>query len=139
MRLTLLIPILLAGCALPDQRTFMRTPPAPTAAELARPVLPARPLLTIRFPVDERAWRLALADAVQAAQARKPDVEFDIMAAVPSNASVEAQQAALLLGTADARLVATTLGEAGVPPDRLRLGVQGDPGVPAREVRVYVR
>jgi hypothetical protein len=134
----LLLPLLLlAGCALPDQRTFTRTPPAPTAAELARPVLPARPLLTIRFPAEEREWRAALADAVAAAQARKPDVEFDIMAAIASGAN--APQAALAQGAADARLVATTLGQAGVPPERLRLGVQGDPGAPAREVRVYVR
>ncbi len=139
MRLPLLTLILLTGCALPDQRTFTRTPPAPTAAELARPVLPARPLLTIRFPVEEREWRPALADAVAAARARKPDVEFDIMAAIPSTAAADIQQAALRQGTADARLVATTLGQAGIPPERLRLGVQGDPGTPAREVRVYVR
>lgn len=136
----LLLPLLLlAGCALPDQRTFMRTPPAPTAAELAQPMLPARPLLTIRFPVAEREWRQALADAVAAAQARKPEVNFDIMAAIPTGAATDVQQAALRQGEADARLVATTLGQAGVPPDRLRLGVQGDPGAPAREVRVYVR
>jgi hypothetical protein len=28
---------------------------------------------------------------------------------------------------------------AGLPPDRLRLGLRGDPGSPAREVRVFQR
>lgn len=136
MHALLLALVLLAGCALPDQRTFTRTPPAPTSGEVARATLPARPLLTIRFPLAEQEWRPALAGAVSAAQARKPDVVFDIFAAVPASG---ATPEALREGEADARLIATTLGQAGIPPERLRLGVQADPGTPPREVRLYVR
>lgn len=139
MRLLTLLALLLAGCALPDQRSFNRTSATPGGAEVARAALPARPLVTIRLPAETAQWRQAVLDAVAAARDRKPDVVFDVMAAVPTEAVEADRVAALRQGSADARLVATVLGEAGVPPDRLRLGAQGDPGRPPREVRIYVR
>jgi hypothetical protein len=137
---TLLLALpLLAGCTLIDQRTFTRTPPAPTAAEAARATLPARPLVSIRFPVADPAWPAQVADAIAAAQSRRPDAQFDILAAIPLTAPEAATQAALQQGEADARAVSEALSRQGVPPDRLHLGLQGDAGTPAREVRIYIR
>jgi hypothetical protein len=137
---TLLLALpLLAGCTLIDQRTFTRTPPAPTVAEAARATLPARPLVSIRFPVADPGWPAQVADAIAAAQSRRPDAQFDILAAMPLTAPETATQAALQQGEADARAVSEALSRQGVPPDRLHLGLQGDAGTPAREVRIYIR
>ena len=77
--------------------------------------------------------------AVRAAQVRKPDVTFDIEALVPTEASPAEQDRRVAQASADTASVAAAFGAAGVSADRLRLGLRGDPGSPAREVRVYVR
>ena len=127
---------LLAGCTLVDQRTFQSAAVAPGAAEIARARAPALPLVTIRMDQDYRA---ALAEAVQAAQQRKADVTFEIQALVPTQASPADQDRRIAEASLDAQAVATAIGAAGIASDRLRLGLLGDAGSPAREVRVYVR
>ena len=128
--------VLSAGCTLVDQRTFQPTATAPGAAEIARARAPALPLVTIRMDQDYRA---ALAEAVQAAQQRKPDVTFDIQALVPLQAPPAEQDRRIAEASQDAQAVATAIGAAGISSDRLHLGLLGDAGSPAREVRVYVR
>ena len=128
--------VLSAGCTLVDQRTFQPTATAPGAAEIARARAPALPLVTIRM---DQEYRAALAEAVQAAQQRKPDVTFDIQALVPLQAPPAEQDRRIAEASQDAQAVATAIGAAGISNDRLRLGLLGDAGSPAREVRVYVR
>jgi len=130
---------LLGGCKLIDQRTFERAPTGPAAAQLARPDLPPLPLLTINPSKPDADWRTALADAVLAAGARKPDVSFEVVTPIPTSAKQPVQDDYARNGQADAQVVATALQSDGVLPERISLRFQGDPGAPAREVRLYVR
>lgn len=137
----LLIPAVLvpvAGCTLVDQRTFQAEAPAPGAEELARARATALPLVSVRLD-QETPWRAALAEAVQAAQLRRPDAAFDVMALVPTQAAPAEQDRRVAQAAGDARMVAEAMGAAGVPSEQLRLGLRGDPGDPAREVRVFQR
>jgi hypothetical protein len=135
-----LLLLLLAGCELVDQRTVARwrgeTPTAPTAASRD---LPALPLVIVRFDQTDDDYAPALSEAAQAALARKSNAMFDIVTPVATSLPAAEQDAAALRGAADAQAVATTLATQGVPPEQLRLGLVGDAGTPAREVRVYVR
>ena len=137
----LLMPLLVAvaGCTLVDQRTFQRAAPAPAAAEIARAKAPALPLVSIRLDQPGADYRPALAEAVQAAQQRKPDVTFDVLAMVPSQAAAAEQDRRTGEAARDAREVAAAMVAVGIPQDRMRLGLRGDPGTPPREVRIYVR
>ncbi len=135
--------LLLAGCWPPDfkiidQRTFW-PPHAPTEADIARAHLPPAPLVTIRFDLPDSDYAPALADAVQAAEARKPDVEFDVLTPIPTSASQAVQNEFARQGAEDAQAVLDSLGADGVHPDRVHLGYRADPGSPPREVLVYVR
>jgi hypothetical protein len=133
--------LLLGGCTLVDQRTFQSAAAAavPGAAEIARARAPVLPLVSIRMDQPDFDYRPALAEAVQAAQQRKPDVTFDVVALVPTQVAPAEQDRRVVVAAQDARAVATAMGAAGVASDRLHLGLRGDAGVPAREVRVYVR
>lgn len=137
----LLIPVVLAplaGCTLVDQRTFQAEAAAPGAEELARAQAAALPLVSVRLD-EVTPWRSTLAVAVQAAQQRRPDAAFDVMALVPTQAAPAEQDRRVAQAAGDARTVAEAMGAAGVPAEQLRLGLRGDPGSPAREVRVFQR
>jgi hypothetical protein len=125
--------VALAGCTLVDQRSFRPAGAAPQAA--AAPV--GLPLVSVRM--DGADFRPALAEAVQAAQQRQPDAAFDVLALVPSAAAPAEQDRRVATAAQDARAVAQAMGAAGVAGDRIRLGLRGDPGIPAREVRVFLR
>lgn len=136
----LLIPGLalsLCGCTLIDQRTFDPTPPAPSPTAAAQAQLPEQALLTITF--DGEDWHPALRQAVEAAEGRKPGVEFIVATTVPMGAPPAEQDRLLRQGAADAATIANGLGALGVPPARVHISVQGDHGSPPREVRVYVK
>ncbi len=117
-----------------DQRTFSR---AASLAPAEAANLPALPLITVRFdaPLDSDA----IAGAVQLAMSRRPGAIFEVVAPVPSGAPRAAQEAAVRQGQADAEQVATAMAAAGADRARIQLGLRADPGVPGREVRVYVR
>ena len=134
----LLLVLALGGCTLIDQRTFERTPAAPTADAVAGAALPAQALLTIQFD-GEDDWHPALQQAVEAAQSRKPDVAFEVAATVPTGATPAVQDRMLRQGATDATAVANGLLSLGVDPARVHIAVRGDAGSPPREVRVYVR
>ncbi len=156
--------LLLGGCTLVDQRTFQRRAQQPGEGEASRVMAAETPLLTIRMGVPplgeptgasigaamDRAINIGqdqggvdfgppVAEAVRAAQARKPDVVFDIFAVVPTEATPAEQDRRVAQGSADAGRVANAFLAAGVPATRLRLGLRGDPGQPPREVLVFVR
>ena len=136
---SLLTLALLGGCKLIDQRTFESTPKGPAAAQLAHGPLPPLPLLTVDPSNPNNNWESAVADAVLAAEARKPDVQFDVVTPIPTSATQKIQDLYTNNGQTDSQAVATALQSDGVPPERISLSFQGDPGAPAREVRLYVR
>lgn len=131
--------VVLGGCRLIDQRTFESAPATPAAAQLARPDLPALPLLTVDASVSDGNWRASVAEAVLAAEARKPDVRFEVVTPIPTSASRKIQDLYSANGQTDGQAVAAALQSDGVPPDRIDIRFQGDPGAPAREVRLYAR
>lgn len=137
--LALFVPMLAAGCTLVDQRTFQAEAPAPTAREVERARAPERPLVSVRLDAPEMDYRPALAQAVRAAAARRPGVTFDVVALVPTQASPAEQGRRVAQGARDALAVASSVNAAGVAQDRIHLGLRGDPGDPAREVRVFAR
>ena len=139
----LALTLVLAGCLPPDfklidQRTFW-PPHAPGTAELARADLPALPLVTIRYDQPDLDYAPALAQAVEDAEAHKPNVEFDVIAPIPTGATAEVQDQFRRQGAEDTQAVANALGSAGVSMDRVHLGFRGDSGSPPREVLIYVR
>lgn len=132
------------GCRLIDQRTFAGAGVAPTAAQLAAndyaaSALPALPLTSVRFDRLDGDWQPALLDAVRGVLARRPDAQFDLVTPFPTQATLDLQDRALTSGAADSQQVANALLADGVAADHVHLGSRGDPGQPAREVRVYVR
>jgi hypothetical protein len=135
----LLLLCLLPACRMIDRETFAEKGKAPSATDLDRAKLPPLPFVTIRMDDPDADFRPALADAVQAAESRKPDVEFDVLAPVPTNATRDVQDTFTKNGAADTQAVAMALGYDGVSLDRVHIGFRGDPGSPPREVRIYLR
>ena len=134
----------LPGCTLIDQNTFNPAagatpviPPAPVVAVV--PVVPGPPpLLTLQ---PGQPARDAVRQAVAAAQRRKPNVVFDVVAMVPAGpafdgAAAENQAAS---SSTEAGAVAQAITAQGVPPGRVRLFARPEAGLTGREVRVYVR
>lgn len=131
--------IALAGCTLVDQRSFRREGAAPGAEEVARAGASGRQVASVRMGAADEAWRRTLAEAVQAADQRAPGGLFEVMGMVPLQAGAAEQDRRVAEASRDARAVAEVLGAAGIPPDRVRLGLLGDAGSPARDVRVFQR
>ncbi len=131
----LLVP---GGCKMIDQRTFERTPPAPSQAALNRPVLPPLPVARLQPASPGSGWRAQLDAAVQQALAHDPNAHFDVMTPIPTAATRTVQDGYERSGTLDAQTVAAALQQDGVDPAHITVGFQGDGGKPAREVRLYV-
>ncbi|MGA3401231.1 MAG: hypothetical protein ABSC95_18610 [Acetobacteraceae bacterium] len=132
----LLACLLLAGCALVDQRTFAPAPEAKAEAS-APPAAPVRldqrlPLVTVDFSGPPPQYEELLRYAVRAAEMRDRDVQYDVVAMLP-NAADAAQ------GQRDAAAVMRSIMLTGVPAARVHLGLRADPTLSGREVRVYVR
>ncbi len=134
-RLMLLTTLLAAGgCRMIDQRTFEPPPQLPSQAALALPVLPAAPAARLRPADPGSGWRAAL----DAAAAHNPAAHFDLMTPIPTAESRAVQDRFARDGVADAETVAAALRADGVAAARITLGYVGDPGKPAREVRLYL-
>jgi len=141
MRPLLLLALLPCGCALVDQTTFGARPRAPAPDQLAMALQSngAIPLVTIRYDGAEFTYDEALARAIESAEARKPDVTFDIVTAVPAKGTPAEQVRTIEQGQGDAAAVMDKMADDGVTPDRIHLSARTDPTIAAREVRVYVR
>ncbi|HUN43926.1 MAG TPA: hypothetical protein VMU81_26845 [Acetobacteraceae bacterium] len=129
--------LLLAGCALVDQRTFAPAPEAkaaPTAAAAPAPVkMDTRaPLVSIDFSGPPPEYQELLGYAVRAAETRDRDVQYDVVVMVPKAGD-------LAQGQQDASEVMRSIMRDGVPAIRIHLGLRADPTLSGREVRVYVR
>lgn len=136
---TLPLLLLLSACApslsppyltLIDQRTF-NPAVAPNPADVR--ALPPLPLAVVRFDAPGIDYRPDLARAVEAAQSRKPDADFNVVTPVGRGKSPDAQ------AQDDATAIVRAIAEQGVQPEKIHIGLVEDAGTPAREVRVYVR
>ena len=133
-----LLCLMLAGCALVDQNTFAPAPearaqPSTAASPPAAVRLDARvPLVAIDFGGPPPSYDELLRYAVRAAEKRDAAVQYDVVAMLPS--AVDAAQS-----QTDAVGVMRAMMQAGVPAARIHLGLQADPALPSRQVRVYVR
>lgn len=135
-RLCLVLVLAASGCALVDQTTFAPSPEAKAqeaAAARPAPTLDARaPLVTIDYEVPNPSYRDLLAYAVRAAETRYRNVQYDVVAIMPS-----ADQAAEAGERAAAVMRAIMLER--VPDSRIHIGVRIEPAVATQQVRVYVR
>jgi hypothetical protein len=132
---------LLAGCGVPGRGLVASAPQRPNVATVRMTEAQSGrvPLVTIGADAGPADYLSALAGAVQAAEARKPDVVFDVLSAVsrtgtPLHQMTEAQEV-----TPNAAEVATAIMGDGVPTARITLGAVVVPGIAGNEVRVYVR
>ncbi len=129
--------MLLASCETIDQALL------PGGAETGREsgggqsqVETREPLVIIRFDQADVAYEAPLFGAVNAALARKPDAAFDVVAVTPGEAPTELDSER---GRRNAEMVAKSLGDFGVPLDRVTLSAAAKPDVQVDEVYVYVR
>lgn len=129
--------LLLTGCALVGQNTFAPAPEAKAQASPAPPAPPVKvdprtPLVTIDFGGPPPQYEELLRYAVRASQMRDRDVQYDVVATLPNATGAQA-------GQHNAMEVMRSIMLAGVPADRIHLGLRADPAVSDSEVRVYVR
>jgi hypothetical protein len=132
--------LMLSGCHLVDQRDFDRRagakpePPAAPAVVVKGP----KPLLLIDYRTPDPDYAPALQAAVQRALALKPGVLFSVQMLVPPAPTPDAQAAAQLAATATGREIAEAIVTDGADPGQVELAVRGDPGVTAKQARIYV-
>jgi hypothetical protein len=136
-----LIALGLVGCTLPGRGLLGPHPQPPTAAtvDVTKAEFGRVPLVTIAAGSTEADYLSALTGAVQAAQARKPDVIFDVVSTVPQTATPLDQITAARALTPQASAVAQTIMGAGVPASRVTLGAMVLAGIVGEQIRVYVR
>jgi hypothetical protein len=131
----LLALLIFSGCTLIDQTTFAPAPEAKAQTPSPPPPIPVdsrTPLVTIDYTVASPNYAELLHYAVRAAEARDPNVQYDVIAVVkdPSEASA---------GQENALDVMRAIMRDRVPDTRVHLGVRTDPALTASQVRVYVR
>ena len=136
--------VLLSACKLIDQNTFAPSPEAPpktTPPPAPPPNLADKriPLVTIGFAKPNPDYKNLLAYAVHEAEARRPDVAFDVVSVVPASGDTVAQSLDASRGATDAGQIMQAMMGLGVPDTRIHLGARAEPGLTERQVRVYIR
>lgn len=91
-----------------------------------------RPLLRIRFAASKVAYEAPLYEAIKAALAKRPGLEFEVVGV----ARTPARRGSAL---SNAQQVMFSMAEMGVPPDRVTVSAVISPKVTADEVHLYVR
>jgi hypothetical protein len=124
--------LLLAGCKLIDQTTFAPSPEAKAQAVERPRADPRTPLVTISFADPNPEYQGLLHYALHAAAERYPSLDYDVIAMLPPNADVGAQQKH---GLEVMRAMVTE----GVAADRIHLGLRSAAAGADPEVRVYIR
>ncbi len=122
----------LAGCALIDQNTFAPSPEADPVVMPVKPlqVDPRTPLVVIDYTTPNPDYRRLLRLAVQAAEARNGNVQYDVVAVTHDVQDSAPDQVLQVMRAIMAQ---------NVPAVRIHLGLRTDPLVSATQVRVYVR
>lgn len=135
-----LVLLCLTGCKLVDQTTFGGKPQKPPPDMLTQALQPGPPvpLVTIVFNGGEVAYADQLRLAVQMAEARKPDMQYDLVTAVPARGSPADQVQVAKQGQSDAVDVASEMSGLGVDPTRIHLSARTDPQITTRELRIYI-
>jgi hypothetical protein len=128
------------GCRVVDQTTFGGKPQKPPPDMLTQALQPgpAVPLVTIVFNGGEVAYADQLRLAVQMAEARKPDVQYELVTAVPATGTPADQVRVAKQGESDAVDVAQAMNDLGVDPPRIHMAARTDPRINTRELRIYV-
>jgi hypothetical protein len=127
--------LIFTGCTLIDQKTFAPSPEA--RAQPAPPPPPVvidqrLPLVTIDYTVPSPEYGELLHAAVRAAEARYPDVQYDVVSVLKDTTDgADAQE--------HAAGVMRAIMRDRVPASRIHLGLRTDPALAASQVRVYVR
>jgi hypothetical protein len=132
--------LLLAGCHLIDQRDFDKNagmPPSPPKVAAA-PAPKSAALVTIDFDRPDPPYAQELANAVQAAMARKPDVLFTVQTFVPVSGAPDAQAEQARQGAVTGREVAEAIVADGADQGQVELAVRADPGRQVKQVQVLV-
>jgi hypothetical protein len=144
-RLTALLACLLAlsACKLIDQRTFAPTPEASTpkapASAAAVRTETRTPLMTVAAGTRLATYETLLRSAVHAAEARDPEVRFDVVSVVPASGTVTEQIKVAQAARDSAAELAHALIAAGASASHVHQGARADPAAHDAEVRVYVR
>ncbi len=106
-------------------------------ASAAAPSGPA--LVVIRFDTPDVAYRQALYTAVSQALDRQPAAIFDLVAVAPNRGSASEVALAADASRRYAEDVLRSLGEMGLPANRITLSSMTSPEVATNEVRIFVR
>jgi hypothetical protein len=131
--LLLLLPMALAGCHLVDQTDFApKRPAAPPGPPPVPDPETRAALVTIDYVKANPDFHAALATAIQAAEAKRPGVLYDVV-------SVVADAAGAAAGRTRAAEVMIAIEAGGVIPARIQLGLKLEPGRTIPQVRVYLR
>jgi hypothetical protein len=109
------------------------------ASGASAPIPGGPPLVVIRFDSPDVPYRQALYTAVSQALDRQPSAIFDLVAVAPNRGS--ASEVALAADTSRryAEDVMRSLGEMGLPANRITLSSMTSPEVATNEVRIFVR
>jgi hypothetical protein len=133
----------LAACKLVDQNTFAPSPEAPVKPVVVAPTVSPpdkrTPLMSIGFANPNPDYKQLLAYAIHQAEARRPDVAFDVISVVLASGNTVAQSLAASRGADDAAQVMQAMMALGVPDTRIHLGARAELGLTERQVRVYIR
>ena len=131
----------LPGCSLIDQATFAPHPEPPSSAQIAATARTDQrpPLLTIRYDVAHPNYQAMLRYAVQAAQARNPQLAYEVVTVVRGNGTSIRDMMAAEQSRQRAVEIMRAMMALGVPESRILLGARIDPAATVREVRVYIR
>jgi hypothetical protein len=136
---TRFVPVVVAllsftGCTLIDQRTFAPSPEAKAQPAPAPPVIVDQrtALVTIDYTVPSPQYGELLHAAVRAAEARYPDVQYDVVSVLNDTSDISA-------GQQRATGVMRAIMRDRVPASRIHLALRADPTLAAGQVRVYVR
>ena len=122
----------LTGCHLIDQTDFDPPPPAVAAPPPIPDSETRAALVTIDYATTAPDYRTALAGAIQAAESRRPNLLYDVVAVVGTAAEAPAAR----LRAAEAM---TVIEAQGVASSRIQLGLTIEPGRRVARVRVYLR
>lgn len=126
----------LAACDLMDQTTFAPSPSQNPVFTRTPRVDPRAPLVTISQGTPVPAYSALLQGAVRAAQARDPNVQFDVTIVVPNNTEAAAGVSA---ARPEALAAMQQIAAAGVPDDRINLRAATTDATQPRQIRIYVR
>lgn len=115
--------------------SMIATGPAPTRAR----GLAGTPLVVIKFDRPKVVYQQVLYTALAQALERKPNAGFEVVAVAPSAGTASSVQLAQSETQRNAQAVMRSIGDMGVPSNRLAMSTTTDPSVEYGEVRVFVR